>query len=77
MQMLYPQNAKAKVKVTNKTGETFTGTLTYKDEFHIAMTDSEGWSRSWPIPQSITKSTHPPTLTSSNSKNTPTTIFIT
>ena len=49
MQMLYPQNAKAKVKVTNKTGETFTGTLTYKDEFHIAMTDSEGWSRSWPI----------------------------
>ena len=49
MQMLYPQNAKAKLTVTTKSGETFTGTLTYKDEFHIAMTDSEGWSRSWPI----------------------------
>jgi cytochrome c oxidase cbb3-type subunit III len=49
MQMLYPQNAKAKLTVITKAGETFTGTLTYKDEFHIAMTDSEGWSRSWPI----------------------------
>lgn len=49
MQMLYPQNAKAKVTVITKSGETFTGTLTYKDEFHIAMTDSEGWSRSWPV----------------------------
>src|SRR5450755_4288906 len=35
MQMLYPQNAKAKLTVIT-TGETFTGTLTYKDEFHIA-----------------------------------------
>ena len=25
------------------------GTLTYKDEFHVAMTDSEGWSKSWPV----------------------------
>jgi cytochrome c oxidase cbb3-type subunit 3 len=49
MQMLYPQNAKAKLTVTTKSGETFTGTLTYKDEFHIAMTDSDGWHRSWPI----------------------------
>src|SRR5580704_11830247 len=49
MQMLYPQNAKAKLTVTTKSGETFTGTLTYKDEFHIAITDSEGWHRSWPI----------------------------
>ncbi len=49
MQMLYPQNAKAKLTVTTKSGETFTGTLTYKDEFHISMTDPEGWSRSWPI----------------------------
>jgi cytochrome c oxidase cbb3-type subunit 3 len=49
MLMLYPQNAKAKLTVTTKSGETFTGTLTYKDEFHIAMKDSEGWSRSWPI----------------------------
>jgi cytochrome c oxidase cbb3-type subunit III len=49
MQMLYPQNAKAKLTVTTTSGETFTGALTYKDEFHIAMTDSEGWYRSWPI----------------------------
>jgi cytochrome c oxidase cbb3-type subunit III len=49
MQMLYPQNAKAKLTVTTTSGETFTGTLTYKDEFHIAMTDSGGWNRSWPI----------------------------
>ena len=48
MQMLYPQNAKAKLTVITKSGETFTGTLTYKDEFYVAMTDSEGWSRSWP-----------------------------
>src|SRR5450631_4341925 len=49
MQMLYPQNAKAKVTVTTPSGETFTGTLTYKDEFHIGMTDTDGWYRSWPI----------------------------
>ena len=49
MQMLYPQNAKAKLTVITKSGETFTGTLTYKDEFHIAMIDSEGWYRSWQI----------------------------
>jgi cytochrome c oxidase cbb3-type subunit 3 len=49
MQMLYPQNAKAKLTVTTTSGETFTGTLTFKDEFHIAMTDSQGWNRSWLI----------------------------
>ena len=49
MQILYPQNAKAKLTVVTPSGETFTGTLTYKDEFHIAMTDSEGWHKSWPI----------------------------
>lgn len=49
MQMLYPQNAKAKLTVTTPSGQTFTGTLTFKDEFHIAMTDSNGWHRSWPI----------------------------
>ena len=49
MQMLYPQNAKAMLTVTTPFGESYTGTLTYKDEFHIAMTDSEGWHRSWPI----------------------------
>jgi cytochrome c oxidase cbb3-type subunit 3 len=49
MQMLYPQNAKAKVTVTTTSGETLTGTLTYKDEFHIAMTDAAGWYHSWPV----------------------------
>ena len=49
MQMLYPQNAKAKVTVTTKSGETFTGMLGYRDEFHISMTDSQGWHRSWPV----------------------------
>jgi cytochrome c oxidase cbb3-type subunit III len=49
MQMLYPQNAKSKLTVTTASGQTFSGTLTFKDEFHIAMTDSEGWHRSWPI----------------------------
>ena len=49
MQMLYPQNAKAKLTVTTKSGKTYTGTLSYRDEFHIAMTDSDGWSKSWPV----------------------------
>ncbi len=49
MQMLYPRNTKAKLTVITTSGETFIGTLAYKDEFHIAMTDSEGWYRSWPI----------------------------
>ena len=49
MQMLYPENAKSKVTVTTSSGQTFTGTLTYKDEFHIGMTDAAGWYRSWPI----------------------------
>jgi cytochrome c oxidase cbb3-type subunit 3 len=49
MQMLYPQNVKDKVTVTTTSGETLTGTLTYQDEFHIAMTDAEGWYHSWPV----------------------------
>lgn len=49
MQMLYPQNVKSKVTVTIASGETFSGTLAYKDEFNIGMTDTNGWYRSWPI----------------------------
>ena len=48
MQMLYPQNAKAKLTVTTTSGETFSGTLAYKDEFNVGMTDATGWYRSWP-----------------------------
>lgn len=49
LRMLYPEGAKAKVTVTTASGETFMGTLAYKDEFNIAMTDADGWYRSWPI----------------------------
>ena len=76
MPMLYLRNAKAKLTVITKSGETLTGTLTHKDEFHIAMTDFERWSRSRPIRAANTKSTHPRALILSNSKNTPTTISI-
>jgi cytochrome c oxidase cbb3-type subunit III len=48
MQMLYPQNAKSKLTVTTASGETFSGTLVYKDEFTVGMTDAAGWYRSWP-----------------------------
>ncbi len=47
--MLYPTDAKAKATVTTPSGESFSGILAYKDEFHIALTDAEGWYRSWPI----------------------------
>ncbi|HET9359541.1 MAG TPA: c-type cytochrome [Vicinamibacterales bacterium] len=43
-------SARAVPKVTVKTasGETVSGTLTYRDEFTIAITDTSGWHRSWP-----------------------------
>ena len=47
--MLYPENAKSKLTVTTSSGQTLTGTLVYKDEFHVAMTDSDGWYKSWPV----------------------------
>jgi cytochrome c oxidase cbb3-type subunit 3 len=34
--------------VTTRGGETVTGTVAYRDEFTIAMTDAEGVYRSWP-----------------------------
>jgi cytochrome c oxidase cbb3-type subunit 3 len=46
--MLYPEDAKAKLTVTTTSGETFSGTLAYKDEFNVGMTDAAGWYRSWP-----------------------------
>ena len=49
MRMLYPQNAKANITVTTSSGETFSGTVAYKDEFHVGMTDTAGWYRSWPV----------------------------
>jgi cytochrome c oxidase cbb3-type subunit 3 len=51
--MLYPGSAggavkPAKVTVTTANGQTVSGTLAYRDEFTVALTDAEGWYRSWP-----------------------------
>jgi len=46
--MLYPPKApKATVTVKLKSGETIEGTLVHTDEFEIAITDKDGWHRSW------------------------------
>ena len=45
--MLYPRNAKSKVTVTLPSGETIAGELAYKDEFTVALRDSDGRYRSW------------------------------
>ena len=47
--MLYPENAKSKITVTTASGQSFTGTLAYKDEFNIGLTDADGWYKSWPV----------------------------
>jgi len=39
------------VTVTPKVGPVVTGTLAFRDEFTIALTDSAGWHRSWPTSQ--------------------------
>lgn len=46
--MLYPEKARAKVAVTLASGDTITGTLAYRDEFTVGMTDADGWYHSWP-----------------------------
>ena len=43
--------APAKVTVTLAGGQTVAGTLAYRDEFTIALTDADGWYRSWPTRQ--------------------------
>lgn len=40
--------AMPKATVTTPSGEVVSGTLTYRDEFTIAITDTSGWHRSWP-----------------------------
>jgi cytochrome c oxidase cbb3-type subunit 3 len=35
--------------VTLPSGQTITGKLAYRDEFTIALVDSSGWYRSWPV----------------------------
>ena len=46
--MLYPARSRAaKVAVKTRSGETIAGTLAYRDEFTIALTDATGRYRSW------------------------------
>ncbi len=55
--MLYPAGrgssprAVPDVTVTLPSRETVTGKLVYQDEFTIAITDANGWHRSWPASQ--------------------------
>ena len=52
--MLYPRGPRrvpAAVTVTVAPGQVVTGTLVYRDEFTIALTDASGWYRSWPTKQ--------------------------
>ena len=50
-QMLYPKGASSQVTVTLRSGETFSGTLAYRDEFVVGLRDHSGWYRSWPADQ--------------------------
>lgn len=45
--MLYPRNTKSNVTVTLPNGQKISGTLAYRDEFTIALTDREGVYKSW------------------------------
>jgi cytochrome c oxidase cbb3-type subunit 3 len=51
--MLYPapgrDGSKATVTVTLASGDVVTGRLAYRDEFTIALTDANGWYRSFPV----------------------------
>jgi len=55
--MLYPSgprrdpNRAAQVTVTLSDGQRVTGRLAYRDEFTIALTDADGWYRSWATKQ--------------------------
>jgi cytochrome c oxidase cbb3-type subunit III len=39
------------VRVTLRDGQVIGGTLAYRDEFTISLTDANGWRRSWPASQ--------------------------
>ncbi len=49
--MLYPQGTKAHVTVKLRSGESLSGTLAYEDEFTIAVLDSDGKYKSFPVKQ--------------------------
>ena len=44
-----PAPAPPRVTVTTSAGEVTSGALAYRDEFTISLTDSQGWTRSWPV----------------------------
>ncbi|MBV8437980.1 MAG: c-type cytochrome [Silvibacterium sp.] len=48
-QMLYPTEARSHATVTLPSGEQVTGTVAYRDEFTIALRDTDGNYRSWAI----------------------------
>jgi cytochrome c oxidase cbb3-type subunit 3 len=55
--MLYPGGGRGTAKpatpptvtITTRTGQSVTGTLTYRDEFTISVIGPDGWPRSWPL----------------------------
>lgn len=47
--LLYPRGAKSKIAITLPSGETIAGQLAYQDEFNVAVRDSSGWYRSFPV----------------------------
>jgi mono/diheme cytochrome c family protein len=46
--MLYPHDAASHITVTAPSGRKFTGVLAYRDEFTVALRDSNGVYHSWP-----------------------------
>jgi cytochrome c oxidase cbb3-type subunit 3 len=46
-----PKENPVRVSVTTAAGTVITGALAYRDEFTIALTDANGWYRSWPANQ--------------------------
>ena len=46
-----PARVPQTVTVTLRPGQIVTGRLAYRDEFTIALTDADGWYRSWPASQ--------------------------
>ncbi len=59
-QMLYPRNnAQRTATVTLPSGQTIDGSLVHLDEFTVALRDSSGWYRSFPLDQ-VKVSVHDP-----------------
>src|SRR4029077_3128104 len=46
--MLYPRDAPATATITLPSGQTFSGKLSYRDEFTIGLIGESGWYQSWP-----------------------------